>query len=144
MHKLILVTILIACSFSTFAQSEQSKTSENVPGTEIMVEGDKIYSSPDQLAEFPGGLQGLQEYMNSALQYPKKAIKRNIEGKVFVQFVVSKSGKVVNVELKRDIGGGCGDEACRLVRGMPDWKPGTIKGVPVNLYYTLPITFSLN
>lgn len=137
MRKLILLAIIIIYSFSVSAQNSDIDT---LP---VTVEGDKIYRSVDQVAEFPGGMQGLLKYLSSTTRYPKEALEQNIEGKVIVQLVVSKSGKVTKVELKRDIGGGCGEEACRVVRNMPEWKPAMQNGKAVNVYYTLPISFKL-
>lgn len=141
MHKLILITIIIACSFSAFAQNGETDT---VSITKHAVEGDEILTSVEQMPMFPGGISSLIQYLSVNIRYPELARKENLQGKVIVQFVISKSGKVTNVELKRDIGGGCGIEALRVVNAMPEWKPGMQDGKPVNVYYTLPISFILD
>jgi len=74
--------------------------------------------------------------------YPPLAKEKKISGKVFVQFVVEKDGKISNIKVIRGIGGGCDEEAMRVISLMPAWKPGTQNGKPVPVYFTLPIIFS--
>lgn len=140
MHKLILVIIIMACgSFAAFAQNEKIKTTEEVSVVN-KVEGD-IFFSVQQMPEFPGNSNALMKYIKKNVVYPEKARKDNIRGRVIVQFVVTSTGKIVNAVVKRDLGGGCGEEALRVVGNMPDWKPGKQNGKPVNVYYTLPVPF---
>ena len=94
--------------------------------------------------EFPGGLSALSQYLASNIKYPQLAKENNITGKVFVSFVVEKDGSVVQVKILRDIGGGCGAEAVRVVKAMPKWKPGKQRGKPVRTQFNLPVDFSLN
>lgn len=94
--------------------------------------------------EFPGGLSALSQYLASNIKYPTLAKENNITGKVFVSFVVEKDGSVGQVKILRDIGGGCGAEAVRVVKAMPKWKPGKQRGKPVRTQFNLPVDFSLN
>ncbi len=94
--------------------------------------------------EFPGGLSALSQYLASNIKYPQLAKENNITGKVFVSFVVEKDGSVGQVKILRDIGGGCGAEAVRVVKAMPKWKPGKQRGKPVRTQFNLPVDFSLN
>ncbi|MBR3434537.1 MAG: TonB family protein [Bacteroidales bacterium] len=94
--------------------------------------------------EFPGGLSALSQYLASNIKYPQLAKENNITGKVFVSFVVEKDGSVGQVKILRDIGGGCGAEAVRVVKSMPKWKPGKQRGKPVRTQFNLPVDFSLN
>ena len=71
------------------------------------------------------------------------AKEAGIQGRVFVTFVVMETGKIANVKLLRGIGGGCDEEAIRVVKGMPSWKPGKQRGKPVRVQYNLPIKFTL-
>ncbi len=93
--------------------------------------------------EFPGGEQALLDYIRSNVQYPKKARKKNIQGTVYISFIVEMDGKVTNVRVLRGIGGGCDEEAVRVVSSMPDWKPGYQDGEPVRVQFNLPIRFIL-
>ncbi len=91
--------------------------------------------------EFPGGMEALYKYIADNLKYPQLALENNIQGKVFVTFFVEKDGSVSNVRILRDIGGGCGLEAKRVVESMPKWIPGKQSGKVVRTQYNLPINF---
>jgi periplasmic protein TonB len=94
--------------------------------------------------QFPGGDRALLEYVKANLRYPEAARNANIEGKVAMTFVVNKDGSISDINILRDIGGGCGQEAVRIISGMPKWIPGTHYGKPVNVRYTFPMTFKLD
>src|ERR1043166_7932972 len=110
--------------------TEHAETKSNIPL--VIVE---------QMPEFAGDMDS---YINSHTQYPEQARSANIDGKVIVRFVVNEDGSVSNVEVVRGIGGGCDQEALRMVRSMPRWKPGKQNGIAVKVYFTLPIKFQLN
>ena len=97
----------------------------------------------EQMPEFPGGQEGLVNYLVENLNYPEKAKAEKITGKVYVSFVVEKDGSISNVKVLRDIGYGCGEEAVRVVKAMPRWKPGMQRGKNVRVQYTLPLNFQL-
>jgi len=101
----------------------------------------KIFTMVDETAEFPGGMSALQAYLAKSIHYPDSARKNNIQGRVYLQFIVNKDGSISDVDIKRNLPGGCGEEAKRVVLAMPKWKPGMMNGQPVDMYYTLPITF---
>lgn len=87
--------------------------------------------------------KALLTYLSRNIKYPTLAREANIKGNVVIRFVIDKSGDVRDIELIRDIGGGCGAEAQKVITNMPSWSPGKQNGRPVNVYYTLPIKFSL-
>lgn len=93
--------------------------------------------------QFPGGLNAMGSFIKSNYRYPRDAQRANIEGKVFVQFVVNSDGSISNARVIRGIGGGCDEEAMRLVQMMPKWTPGRQNGQVVAAYHTVPITFKL-
>jgi TonB family protein len=97
----------------------------------------------EEMPEFPGGPEALYPYIREILKYPEKAIEQGVEGIVYLTFVVEKDGSVSNIKVLRSIGYGCDEEALRIVRGMPKWKPGKQRGVPVRVQYNLPIRFKL-
>ena len=82
-------------------------------------------------------------YLVENLNYPEKAKAKKITGKVYVSFVVEKDGSISNVKVLRDIGYGCGEEAVRVVKAMPRWKPGMQRGKNVRVQYTLPLNFQI-
>jgi len=104
---------------------------------------EEIFLVVEEDAEFPGGLEALSKYLSENIKYPQLAKENNIEGRVFVSFVVEKDGRVGNIKILRDIGGGCGAEAVRVVKSMPRWKPGKQRGKPVRSQFNLPVNFSL-
>ncbi len=101
---------------------------------------DKIFTSVEQMPQPPFDVQ---KYLAQNIRYPAAAKEDGIQGRVVLQFVVDKDGSVTNIVIQRDIGGGCGKEAERVVRSMPKWKPGKQNGQPVRVYYTLPVSFKL-
>ncbi|MDQ3143052.1 MAG: energy transducer TonB [Bacteroidota bacterium] len=97
----------------------------------------------EQMPEFPNGQAALLKYIQSNLKYPAIARENGIEGTVVVQFVVTKDGDIQKVTVARGIGGGCDEEALRVVRSMPNWRPGKHNGRAVPVSFTLPIRFKL-
>ena len=93
--------------------------------------------------EFPGGMDSLYKFMRDSLRYPKEALEKRIEGKVYITFVVEKDGSITDPRVLRDIGGGCGEEAIRMVMTMPKWEPGKQSGVPVRVQFNLPVRFEI-
>ena len=83
----------------------------------------------------------MHKFIEDNLQYPQIAAENCIGGRVYVQFEVDTDGTVLNPKILRDIGGGCGEEALRIVRLMPKWKPGRFYGKVVKTTFNLPIFF---
>ena len=102
-----------------------------------------IYQIVEQMPEFPGGEEAIREFVAKNIQYPQKAIDAGAYGRVFVGFVIEPDGSVSNVTLLRGIGFGCDEEAMRVVKMMPKWKPGMQKGEAVRVSYMIPINFKL-
>ena len=111
---------------------------------EDVVEEEEVFLVVEEDPEFPGGLGALSQFIADNIKYPQLAKENNITGKVFVSFVVEKDGSVGQVKVLRDIGGGCGAEAVRVVKTMPKWKPGKQRGKPVRTQFNLPVNFELN
>ena len=105
---------------------------------------EKIYSFTEVIPEWKDGKEALFGYLSSNLHYPKEALQKCISGTVYVQFIVEKDGSInENVKLLRGIGYGCDEEAMRVVKNMPKWKPGKQSGEPVRVYWNLPIKFEI-
>jgi len=85
--------------------------------------------------------KALMEYLYSNIDYPRIALENGIEGQVVLRFVVGKDGSIRDINIMRDIGGGCGAEALRVVNKMPSWTPGRMSNQPVSVIFTLPIRF---
>ncbi len=109
----------------------------------VPAETGKPVFAPDVMPEYPGGMAGLQKYLQSNLKYPAQAREDGIEGRVIVKFVVNEQGRVEGATIIKGLGGGCDKEALRVVNAMKGWKPGMVQGKAVKVYYTLPITFRM-
>lgn len=114
-----------------------------VTAAPVEEEVEEIFQFVEEQASFPGGDEALYKYLYANIKYPDLAVANNIEGKVYVQFVVEKDGRISNVVVKRDIGAGCGDEAKRVIQSLPKWNPGKQRGKAVRSYFTLPVSFTL-
>lgn len=97
----------------------------------------------DQMPEFPGGQDALMKYLRDNLRYPEDAREMAIQGKVYLRFVVDETGQVTDVRVLRSVNSSLDKESIRVVSRMPPWKPGTLNGKPVKVYYSLPINFKL-
>ena len=119
-----------------------------VPKVEIEEEEEEedertIFTVVEESASFPGGMPEMYKYIGSKLVYPQQARETGTQGKVFVTFVVEKDGSLTDVKVLRDIGSGCGEEAVRVVKSMPKWKPAKQRGKAVRMQFNLPISFTL-
>ncbi|MBO5847615.1 MAG: TonB family protein [Bacteroidales bacterium] len=103
----------------------------------------EIFKVVEVMPEFPGGAGKMMEFIQKNLKYPMTAQENGIQGRVFVNFVIEPDGSITNVTAMRGIGGGCDEEAIRVVQSMPNWKPGKQRGVAVRSSFTVPIIFKL-
>lgn len=114
------------------AQPEPPKEEEN-----------KVFDVVEENPSFPGGQAALMQWLNENIKYPVIAAENGIEGRVIVQFVVSKTGSISDVRVVRGVDPSLDKEAVRVVRNMPNWTPGRQNGTTVNVRFTLPVTFRL-
>src|SRR5690606_8792088 len=105
--------------------------------------GDIIYDVVENMPQPQGGMEGWKAYLEQNLQYPERAKQANIEGTVYVVFIVDKEGNLVKPEILRGIGAGADEEALRLVNEAPKWIPGSQRGQVVNVKMRIPIRFEL-
>lgn len=110
---------------------------------EEVVAEEETFSIVEESPEYPGGQMAMNRFIATNVVYPPVAVEAGIQGKVYVQFVVEKDGSIGEVKVIRGIGGGCDREAVRVVKSMPKWKPGTQRGKPVRVRFTLPVNFTL-
>ncbi|WP_456460428.1 energy transducer TonB [Reichenbachiella sp.] len=113
---------------------EEPLSVEEVEETLIFVE-----SMPKPI----GGMSAFYKHVGKQMKYPNQARRMGVEGKVYVQFVIDKSGKLTEVHAIKGIGAGCDEEAVRVIKNSPDWSPGKQRGRPVKVRMILPITFKL-
>ena len=98
---------------------------------------------PSIKPSFPGGYAAMMSFLQKNMTYPLLAKEVNISGTVYVEFIIEKDGSITNIVLLREIGGGCDEEAIRVVSMMPTWSCGLQNGIPVRVKFTLPVKFSL-
>ena len=126
------------------ARADEALEFTRVEVTEEVEEAEEeVFLVVEEDPEFPGGLDALSKFIADNIKYPQLAKENNITGRVFVSFVVEKDGRVGQVKILRDIGGGCGNDAVRVVKMMPKWKPGKQRGKAVRTQFNLPVNFDL-
>mgnify|MGYP005612602995 FL=1 len=103
----------------------------------------EIFKVVEVMPEFPGGAAKMMEYIQKNMKYPMMARESDIQGRVFVNFVVEPDGSISNVTVMRGIGGDCDEEAVRVVKSMPKWNPGKQRGTAVRCAFTVPVIFGL-
>ena len=142
---------------TAFGQKDNEKGTEdrNVTRTlkeEVVVEKkeekpkevkEEVFRSVEQMPQFPGGEAALMKYLQSHIQYPAMAAENNVQGRVVVQFVVDKTGKVGEVKVVRSVDKDLDKEAVRVCKSLPKFTPGRQNGQAVSVWYTLPVTFKL-
>jgi TonB family protein len=102
------------------------------------------FTSVDQHPTFQGGMDKFYEYLSKSVKYPKEAVAKNIQGKVFLSFIVEKDGELTNINVDRKLGAGTDEEAVRVLAASPRWIPGKRAGKPVRVKYNIPINFALS
>ena len=104
---------------------------------------DEAFVIVEDMPEFPGGDDAMHAFLGENFEYPEEAEDKNIQGTVYLNFVIEKDGSISNVKVVRGIGGGCDEEAVRVVSMMPKWIPGKQRGKVVRVSYNLPVKFRL-
>lgn len=140
LKNIILIIALQLISAGTFAQEVPVRKVENAP------QEDMIYDIVDEPADFPGGVAALKKYMAENLRYPQMAIENELQGKCYLQFIVTETGEITNIKVKKGVPNcpECDKEAIRMAKSMPKWIPGKKKGKAVDSTFSLPVTFKLN
>ena len=133
--KFLCFLILVFVSGSLFGQ-KKGKAPAN----------DTIYDQAQvqEGAEFPGGMSGLQEFLAKNVKYPEDCAVEGTQGKVYVEFVIEKNGKISNVKIKRGVYPSLDKESMRVIGLMPKWKPAKNRGQKVRTKYICPINYIIN
>lgn len=134
-------------------QNETASVAEDGPATvtfdepvaEVVEENDnEIFTVVEQNPEFPGGYEAMMAFVKQNMKYPPNARRMDIEGTVYVGFVVNRDGTISDVKVLRGIMTECDNEAIRVIKAMPPWKPGRQNGRNVNVRFTVPLKFRLH
>lgn len=134
-YLFFILLLLIPGSFK--AQEPITKDSNSINEEEI------IYTITETNPEFPGGDKVMYQYLGKNMRYPSEAQDKNVQGMVYISFVVEKDGSITGVRCLKGIGSGCDEEAMRVVKSMPNWIPGMQDGEIVRVRFNLPIAFKL-
>ena len=132
--KRIILMAIAACMMTLGAQAQVQK-GNTAP--------QDVFDVVEDMPQYPGGMQALLSYLQENITYPKDAQEKKISGRVLVTFIVEKDGSISSVETVKSVFPSLDEEAVRIVKGMPNWKPGKQNGKVVRVKYTLPISFSL-
>ena len=132
LKTLLVVPLMLLIAFIVSCNTE---VKDEAPDSSVVVEN---------MPAFPGGDTARIKYLKENLRYPEVAIREGIQGRVFVTFVVEEDGTLSDVKVLRGIGGGCDEEAVRVIESMPKWKPGKQRGKAVRVQFNMPILFKLN
>lgn len=142
-------TKVIENEFSVTSFQQTSNVTATVAKIEIEVQEEQleeetqIFTVVEEEAGFPGGIEKLNEYLAKSIKYPQQARETGTRGRVMLTFVVEKDGSITDIKVLRDIGSGCGEEAKRVVKEMPKWKPAKQRGKAVRQQFVLPVSFNL-
>jgi protein TonB len=110
---------------------------------EAAPEPEKVFTVVEQQPEFQGGASEMYKYLAKNIKYPPAASRANVSGRVFLSFVVNVDGSIQDVQVLKGLGFGCDEEAMRVVKSMPNWKPGKQSGRAVRVKFNLPVSFQL-
>ena len=132
--------LMVGCKPAEAQKAENTAVQQEEASTPV---NDTVYDLVEVQPEFPGGIEALYKYLAENINYPEQAKAEGVQGRVFVRFVIEADGSITNAQVLRGIGGGCDEEALRVVNAMPKWKPGMQDGKPVRVQYNLPIIFKL-
>ena len=153
--KYLYILSLAALAVTAFARPEVSAVADEISAVKVIAPAvhDSIQpnvqtavaapsSALDQMPEFPGGMEALNTYLRNNIRYPQEAQKAGIQGRVIIQFIVSKDGSITDAEVVESVDPQLDAEGLRLIKNMPRWKPGMRKGQAIRVKQTLPIRFA--
>ena len=146
MIKGIILSVLWVMAVVAYAQPkvEEIPAAENVrilTTDDKTTDNDSIYGVVDELAQFPGGNEACMKWLAKHIKYPEDCKKEGIEGRVYVSYVVEKNGSISNIKVTRSPHDSLSEEAIRVVKAMPKWKPAKASGKVVRQRFMLPIKF---
>jgi len=143
---LIITMVIHLLNNHLFAQLYDSSRVIDVVVEEqnISIDDNHVYDMVEKMPEFPEGNNGLLKHINKNLKYPPLAVENNIQGIVYVSFIVEKDGKISDIKVLRSINDDLSAEAIRVISKLPKWIPGEMNGKTVRVRYNLPIRFKLS
>ena len=110
----------------------------------VPIKDNKVFTSVEQVPEFPGGLNEFYKFLSSNIRYPSESREKGIQGRVIISFIVEKDGELTNFKIAKSVKNDIDDEALRVLKMSPKWRPGFQNGLPVRVAYSVPIAFTLD
>jgi len=138
MKRLYLLLITLLAYHFSMAQNSPSPDTTKTTGEK------RIFTSVEQVPQFPGGMENFGRYLSKNLKYPDVARLIGINGKLRLSFVVDRDGSITQAKPLNCIGAGCEAEAVKLLENSPKWNPGIQNNRPVRVAYSIPISFSID
>ena len=130
-------------SSTTTSKSSVSGSANQQSSTITEENQEDVFQMVEEMPLFPGGEQKMSEFITSNINYPEAAREAGVQGRVYIRFVIEQDGSISNVKVMRGIGSGCDEEAMRVIKSMPKWRPGKQHGKTVRVSYQIPVNFSL-
>jgi TonB family protein len=137
----------LAMKVTNLAITEAPIVIEEKPVERVIEEEETDHTPPftvvEEMPSFPGGEEARLKFLQDNINYPQIAKESGIQGTIYVSFIVDSKGRISDAKVIRGIGGGCDEEALRIIKSMPVWNPGKQAGRPVKVQFTMPIKFML-
>jgi TonB family protein len=127
----------------TLKTLEEYKKGEVIASSFFDESGNRNYTAVEKIPEFPGGVAAFGEFLSRNIVYPQRARRKGTQGRVIITFIAGDDGKLTDIKVVKGIGDGCDEEAVRVIKLCPLWKPGIVQGKPVRTAYAVPIMFAL-
>jgi TonB family protein len=141
--SLLLILAVVSCSGSRKAAKTQKEAPPPPPPPPVTAAPTEVFQIVEEMPVYPGGDEALVKFISENVKYPEEAKTKNIMGRVIVRFCVTWDGKVDRVQVLRGVDPSLDGEAVRVIKLLSGWKPGMQGGKPVNVWYSIPVTFSL-
>lgn len=139
-----LMAIMFALMLVLPAMAQNSKN-PNPPTPKVQAQQKNgVYTVSDVMPAFPGGNKAMRNYLAKNVKYPKADLEKNLQGRAVVQFVVEPDGSLTDVKAVRSSSAAMGEEAVRVLKNSPKWKPGKVNGKPVRAQYNVPVNFVIS
>lgn len=139
-YKMRPIFLFICLLFTLSAVAQNARFKNDSEQEKMDLTAPTVYTYVEQMPQ-PG--YDISKYLSEHLQYPDSAMKFNFQGRVILKFIVNEDGSASDFKVEKSVGGGCDEEAIRVIRTMPKWKAGIHNGLPVRVWTMLPITFTL-
>lgn len=124
-------------------QAEDAHVTEAVPQTPVAASDSVVLTTVEKLPEFPGGIVEFMKWLTANLRYPELAQKNKIQGKVVVSFIVNKDGSISSPKIQKSVDPMLDNEALRVIKRMPHWKPGIMDAKPCRTMFAIPVVFKI-